>query len=395
MALAVLGVIFGAVYLSNTERPAGALAGPGGERTEEVSTSISARAGGPERADATGGNDTPSPDASHRVETSSPSPEPSPAMVRPRPRSVAELPPPQSIPADTNTDIAADDAPGDTAGASAPSPREQASSAPAPPSRRPSGALARTYDEALATADDGDPVAARTMLSRLLFDHAHELSPGEARAVREQLARLNDRLIFSSNIRRDDPVAASHEVVRGELLGSIARHYGLTYRILERINGLDARSLQVGQSIKVLKGPFHARIIKSQFLMDVYLESPDGEPLFVRSFSVGLGEEDSTPTGRWVVTPGRKVVDPDWRNPRTGEYFSSDDPNNPIGSHWIALTGIDEENREMRGYGIHGTIDAESIGEQRSMGCIRLADGDIELVFDMLVAGQSTVEVLP
>ena len=45
-------------------------------------------------------------------------------------------------------------------------------------------------------------------------------------------------------------------------------------------------------------------------------------------------------------------------------------------------------------YGIHGTIDPASIGQKKSMGCIRLLDDDIKLVYDMLVKDKSTVTVV-
>ncbi len=45
-------------------------------------------------------------------------------------------------------------------------------------------------------------------------------------------------------------------------------------------------------------------------------------------------------------------------------------------------------------YGIHGTIEPESIGTNASMGCIRLKDGDIDAVFNMLSEGKSTVKVI-
>lgn len=42
-------------------------------------------------------------------------------------------------------------------------------------------------------------------------------------------------------------------------------------------------------------------------------------------------------------------------------------------------------------YGIHGTIDPDSIGKQSSLGCIRLHTDDIAMVYDMLVEGKSMV----
>jgi lipoprotein-anchoring transpeptidase ErfK/SrfK len=40
-----------------------------------------------------------------------------------------------------------------------------------------------------------------------------------------------------------------------------------------------------------------------------------------------------------------------------------------------------------KSYGIHGTIDPNSIGKAESRGCIRLRNQDVEEVYDMLAVG--------
>ncbi|HZW07868.1 MAG TPA: L,D-transpeptidase, partial [Phycisphaerales bacterium] len=84
-----------------------------------------------------------------------------------------------------------------------------------------------------------------------------------------------------------------------------------------------------------------------------------------------------------------------WVNPRTGEVFMPDDPKNPIGERWIGLEGTDENTRRFAGYGIHGTVDPESIGQQKSMGCVRMAPGDVEMIYEMLIDRLSTVKIVP
>jgi lipoprotein-anchoring transpeptidase ErfK/SrfK len=71
------------------------------------------------------------------------------------------------------------------------------------------------------------------------------------------------------------------------------------------------------------------------------------------------------------------------------------DPKNPIGKYWLALEGADDRTRGLSGYGIHGTIEPDSIGKQASMGCVRLRDDDIALVYQLLVEGESLVTVTP
>lgn len=242
---------------------------------------------------------------------------------------------------------------------------------------------------------DGKLVEGRKLLSRLLLEQTASLTVAEQQMIRDTLTSVNRGLVFSREVQPGDTVAEAYVVQSGDLLARIAPRFNLTYQFLERINNIEARRLQVGQKIKVIKGPFHARVDKSEYRMDILLTGPDGAPIYVRSFPVGVGQEDSTPPGRWVIEPGRKVTNPSWRNPRTSEYYTSDDPKNPIGEYWLALEGADSSTASLPGYGIHGTIDPDSIGSQASMGCIRLRDDDIKLVYEMLVEGESTVLITP
>ena len=57
------------------------------------------------------------------------------------------------------------------------------------------------------------------------------------------------------------------------------------------------------------------------------------------------------------------------------------------------MTGTDGNAIGKQSYGIHGTIDPDSIGKQASMGCIRMKNEDISQVFELLIEGKSTVLV--
>ena len=242
---------------------------------------------------------------------------------------------------------------------------------------------------------DGKLVQGRRLLSAVLFGNEQSLSPADAQAIRDTLTSVNQKLVFSPEIVQNDPIIASYTVQPGDRLARLAPAYKIPYPFIEQINRTPASRLQVGQTIKLLKGPVHARVSKSQFRMDLFVQAPDGLPVYLCSFPVGLGEDGSTPVGAWRVTAGRKVQNPAWANPRTGEYYERDDPKNPIGEYWLALEGIDGRTRGLDGYGIHGTTDPDSIGEQRSMGCIRLRDDDVKQVYHMLEGGHSTVDVRP
>lgn len=256
------------------------------------------------------------------------------------------------------------------------------------------GDLINRMRDGIRLLTSGRRVEARAYLSNLLIN-ADALSREDAEQVRNILIEVNKELIFSTDIEAGDPVVARHLVQSGQSYVTIARKYNVTPKFLELINKISPRRLPAGKNIKVIKGPFHAVIHKSTFRMDLYLPGPGKSWVFAQSFPVGLGENDSTPVGGWIVKAGSKVTNPAWKSPRDSRYFQRDDPKNPIGEHWLGLEGTDENTKTKQAYGIHGTVDPDSIGQQRSMGCIRMRAADVEMVYHMLIEKKSTVIVRP
>jgi len=276
-----------------------------------------------------------------------------------------------------------------------PQQRRQPRAAPAPQAPKTPENVAAGIDQQLAKLPQ-DPIAARARLSEILLAARGRLDPADSRRIRIALLELNNQLAFSSEIHSGDPIAIEHTVSQDlPYLAQIAARYGVTYELLERINGVGARRVRLGQRLKVLRGPMHAVVIKHAFRMDLYATDTAGGPVYLCSFPVGLGEENSTPEGAFRIRPGGKLENPGWTNPRTNKTWDRNDPDIPIGEYWLALEGLDEHNADLTGYGIHGTNEPESIGQQASMGCIRLRDQDVELVYMMLVSGKSTVQILP
>ena len=267
------------------------------------------------------------------------------------------------------------------------------------PDRTPSDSAARRraldrMESGMARADANDPVEARRLLT--LAHDSGELARSEMRTVRQKLTQLNERLVFSPEVVQGDPFSFGYTVRSGDSLARLTSRQGarVDWRLIQRINRISRpERIYPGQQLKLISGPFHAVIHKGAYRLDLYL-GDGSERVFVRSFPVGLGEYDSTPVGRFKVRPNSKLINPAWTNPRTREYFSPDNPENPIGNYWIGLKGIDEHLADVDGYGIHGTIEPDSIGRQQSMGCIRLHNEDVELIYELLVEEGSTVTVL-
>ena len=182
----------------------------------------------------------------------------------------------------------------------------------------------------------------------------------------------------------------------GDKLKNIADKYDVTWELLARLNGLsDPRKLRAGATLKVVQGPFHALVDRKNFTMELYLGDAPGAKgsVFIRGYRVGLGKDDSTPSGIWMVSAAKKLKNPTYYSPRGEGVFDADDPKNPLGERWIGLEGIDGHAKGAMSYGIHGTIEPHTIGRQESMGCIRLLNEDVEWVYDLLKEGKSTVAV--
>ena len=289
-----------------------------------------------------------------------------------------------------------------TAAATTPDPqvREAARSAVASlPRPKPfdSGADAATlYNRGDQLLASGDLLGGRRLLSRMLFSPDLRLSARDADAVRQRLDDVNNRLLWTPDFVENDPITQAYQN-DGSYLSSIGVKFRVPYQLLEIINGIRAQQLRADHVLKVVQGPIHARVTKHSFKMDLYANDPEGQPIYLCSFPVGLGKDDKTPPGNWQVVAGSKVVNPDWRDDLNGEYFTSDNPDNPIGEYWIKIRGLDASNRGKQGFGIHGTIEPDSIGTEASRGCIRLADDDIKMVFYMLTdhSDGSTVQIVP
>jgi lipoprotein-anchoring transpeptidase ErfK/SrfK len=259
----------------------------------------------------------------------------------------------------------------------------------------PSGPSALTTG--LDLLNQGKLVEGRQALSQLLINNASTLSPTDAQLIRQKLTEANNTLVFSSRVVPGDTFAETYTIQSGDLLARIAPRFKTTYQLIETVNSIDSRRIRVGQKIKIVHGPFQAVVSKSSFRLDIFLGDP-ANPIscvYIRSFQVGLGEDNSTPLGSWVVRKGGKLANPAWTNPRTSQFFSSDNPDNPIGEFWIGLEGADNNTRGLAGYGIHGTLDLTSIGRTASMGCVRMRPEDIEMAYKLLTESHSTVTIAP
>lgn len=299
--------------------------------------------------------------------------------------------------------IAEDEAPTDTSSpppASEPIAAQDASIAPddkpvetiAPPLKPPVTPLDPSTDRVAALVRkyrDGQRIEARHELNALLA--ADPQSPASD-AARSHLATIAEETIFSRRSVPGDPLIATYTVKPGDKPILIAREFDVPYEIVLQVNGIsDPKAIRRGETLKIPRGPFHARIVKSRFRLDLYLQD-----LYVRSFPVGLGADEGTPEGEWLVV--KRQPNPTYYPPasaRDKRVIAADDPKNPLGDYWIGLEGVRGEAVGKKSYGIHGTIEPETIGRNASMGCVRMHNEDARFLFRVLKEGKSTVTIVP
>jgi len=270
----------------------------------------------------------------------------------------------------------------------------------------------QAFGTGMAMLKDGKLLAARTLLSKALF--SGRLSAKQEGDARAALTDLAEKTILSGSALDGDPYVFRYTFQPGNVINRVERKLELHVppQFVLRINGIaDSSKIRAGQTVTMVQGPFHAIVTKSKFTLDLYLHRQESSPsqsqpasrlpkIFVKRLRVGLGKDDTTPVGLWRVALGKKLFRAPWNPPANSPLRQTilwDEAGYPLGKegYWISLEGIDDRTRGEEAYGIHGTNDPSSIGKAESLGCIRLADADIDLVFSMLYEKWSTVEVRP
>lgn len=237
--------------------------------------------------------------------------------------------------------------------------------------------------------DSGQLLEARARINAAL---SGRLSADDERRARELAARIAHDTVLGPRALTDDPLVERYVVQGGDALVNIGKRANVPAEALQRINNIsNPRNIRVGQVLKVPRGPFNVKIYKSKFRLDVYLGDT-----YIRSFPVGLGTEGGTPDGVWRVK--NRLSNPTYYPPASSSHkriIAPNDPQNPLGEHWIGLEGVAGAAVGRNGYGIHGTIEPDSIGREASLGCVRMRNEDVAQLYELLQPGKSMVTILP
>ena len=192
--------------------------------------------------------------------------------------------------------------------------------------------------------------------------------------VQESLDDLNIKILFSPVMTADSEL---YEVQKGDNLTKIAKKFGTTTELIMKENGLKDGTVKIGKKFKITKARFSIVVDKSQNILTL---KSDQEIL--KTYKVATGKNSSTPVGTFKVT--NKIIDPPWYPP-TGGVIPSKDPKNVLGSRWIGIS--------KPSYGIHGTIEPESIGKSVTEGCVRMKNSDVEELYSIVPVGTEVVIV--
>jgi lipoprotein-anchoring transpeptidase ErfK/SrfK len=185
--------------------------------------------------------------------------------------------------------------------------------------------------------------------------------------AQKELYDLNMKILFSDI---QTPQTVIHEVKTGDTLGRIAQQYNVTMDLIKVSNGMKSEVVRLGQKIRIWNGKFS--VYANKHLNTLMLKS--GEDV-LKVYNVSTGANNSTPVGIFKITT--KLENPVWF--KAGAVIPPESPENVLGTRWM---GFDKE-----GYGIHGTVAPDKIGQQVTAGCIRMRNEEVEELYKILPRG--------
>lgn len=226
------------------------------------------------------------------------------------------------------------------------------------------------FEQASNLRKDGEALKAKELYQKILSDYPDY---EHMQDVQDELNSLNIQIIFSNS---PTPHTVIHEVGVGDSLGKIAMKYGTTMDLLKKSNNLSSNIIRVGQKLRVWTASFNIFVDKSQNVL--FLK--DGDEI-LKIYHVSTGKNNSTPVGKFKIMS--KLIDPVWFN--HGVVVPPDSPQNVLGTRWMGF--------DIPGYGIHGTIEPQNIGQQVTAGCVRMRNEDVQELYTMIPLGTQVVIV--
>ena len=195
----------------------------------------------------------------------------------------------------------------------------------------------------------------------------------ELKNVQNKIEQLNLETIFSS---RMDDCSINYVVKPNDVLINISKKFKTTVNLIKRANNLNSDIIKPGQGLKINNCEFSVVVDKSQNLL--FLKRAGD---VIKTYIVSTGKNNCTPIGNFKII--NKLENPTWY--KTGEIIEPNDPDNLLGTRWMGF--------DLESYGIHGTNKPEELGLQITLGCVRMRNGDVEEVFDIVPTGTEVLIV--
>ncbi|MCK4994462.1 MAG: L,D-transpeptidase family protein [Candidatus Omnitrophica bacterium] len=179
-----------------------------------------------------------------------------------------------------------------------------------------------------------------------------------------RVGEINVKMLFSKAQTKNSII---YEVKAGDSLYKIAKTYKTTVELIMKVNGLKNSLIRPGMKLKIVTSVF--KIIVNKTDLDLKLIADDE---VIKVYQIGTGRDNSTPVGQFKIV--NRIVDPVWY--KTGAIVPAGSVDNILGTRWL---GISEP-----GYGIHGTVDKQPIQKQKTQGCVRMMNNDVEELFSIV-----------
>lgn len=235
------------------------------------------------------------------------------------------------------------------------------------------GPAAKAADAPLTVSGGRAPNQEAARPSRLRYRHAgadERKTAIDTGGAEEGMLQLAHR---TADGNPDGAVVAAH---------TMQRPGGTRHDARDRArHGEDGIVAAVRRSLKQTEAPaidpsegIHLVIDRSAGTMTVYR---GGGALHM--FTVGVGEDDRTPLGEFVIH--NKLRNPDWFN--KGEVVPHGHPRNPLGASWM---GFARDGRPIS-FGIHPTNNPSEVGAKSGEGCVRMTPEDAETLFRLCPIG--------
>ncbi|MFC1620979.1 L,D-transpeptidase family protein [Candidatus Omnitrophota bacterium] len=221
------------------------------------------------------------------------------------------------------------------------------------------------FDLAKAYEKKGEVVKARDAYQLILSKHQNV---DNILQVQERLGALNMEILFSPIITDTDVL---YQVEPGDNLTKIAKKFKTTIELIKASNSLKNNTILAHSRLKVSTARYKILIDKSQNLLTIF----SGDEDIVKVYPVSTGKDGCTPVGTFTIV--NRMEDPVWY--KEGAMVPAESPENILGSRWLGLS--------EKGYGIHGTVDPGSLGQQATQGCVRMLNADVEELYKIIPVG--------